>query len=64
MTTILTGRQLLQLVDDQEKARRRARFEHRTGEVHKRRNTKNRKAEAQRANTKRGQHWKKQAGDA
>ena len=38
-----------------EKARRRRRFEERTGAVHLRRNRKNRRAEAQDKNSKRGQ---------
>ena len=42
-----------------EKARRRWRTENRMSSVNKRRNLKNRKAEAQDANTKRGQAWKK-----
>lgn len=56
--TVLSGPQMLDLIATNEKARRRARFETRTGAVHQRRNTKDRKAEAQRSNTKRGQAWK------
>jgi hypothetical protein len=52
--------QLLDMLDQDEKARRRFRFENQTGAVHKRRNTKNRKAEAQRSNTKAGKAWRKE----
>lgn len=59
-STMLNGRDLLALIQEQERDRRRARFEHRTGAVHQRKNTKNRRAEAQSSNTKRGQAWKKE----
>ena len=42
-----------------EKDRRRRRFETRQGAVHKRRNGKNRKAEAEQSNTKRGHAWRR-----
>lgn len=42
-------------VHEAEKSRRRRRFEQRTGVVHTRRNVKNRRAEAQDKNSKRGQ---------
>lgn len=49
-------------VEDSEKTRRRARYEQRLGAVHKRKNTKDRKSEAQQANLKRGnkQAWMKE----
>ena len=40
--------------------RRRERFEQRTGAVHQRRNTKNRRAEFESSNTKRGQAWRRE----
>lgn len=55
-----TNAQLLDMLHQDEQARRRARFENRTGAVHRRPNTKNRKAEAQRSNTKRGKAWRKE----
>lgn len=42
-----------------EKDRRRRRFETRQGAVHKRRNGKDRRREAEQSNTKRGQSWKR-----
>jgi hypothetical protein len=44
--------------DQAEKARRRWRTENQMSSVNKRRNVKDRKAEAGRSNTKRGRAWK------
>jgi hypothetical protein len=44
--------------DQAEKARRRWRTENKMSSVNKRRNVKDRKAEAGRSNTKRGRAWK------
>lgn len=44
--------------DQAEKARRRWRTENQMSSVNKRRNTKDRRAEAERSNTKRGKSWK------
>jgi len=57
---VLNGRNLLALIQESEAERRRERFEHRTGVVHARRNTKNRRAEAVDGNSKRGQEWKRE----
>jgi hypothetical protein len=47
-------------VDAAEKARRRWRTENKMSSVNDRRNTKNRKAEAERSNTKRGKAWRRE----
>lgn len=44
-----------------EKARRRWRTENQMSSVNDRRNTKNRRAEAERSNTKRGKAWRREA---
>ena len=57
---ILNGRALLTLIQESEAERRRERFEHQTGAVHQRRNTKDHRADFERSNTKRGQQWKRE----
>lgn len=57
---ILNGRELLTLIQESEDERRRERFEHRTGAVHQRRNTKDRRVEAVDSNSKRGQAWRRE----
>lgn len=57
---VLNGRALLSLIQESEDERRRERYEHRTGAVHARRNTKNRRAEAEDSNSKRGSAWKRE----
>ena len=47
-------------VHEAEKARRRWRTENRMSSVNARRNTKNRRAEAERSNTKRGKTWRRE----
>ena len=48
---------------EREKQRRRMRYEQRLGSVHRRRNGKNRPAEAGNGNTKRGQATRREATD-
>ena len=50
-------------VDEAERARRRWRTENGMSSVNQRRNTKDRKREAQQSNTKRGGAWKREIHD-
>lgn len=64
MNVVLNGRDLNELIQDQERDRRRYRFENQTGSVHARRNHKDRRRESEQSNTKRGRAWRREVAYA